>query len=695
MDIGKEAILRAASGSPSATSSASWRSTRRPTGSSRPRRWGTVGDVEARIAGIKADGQTNIIAGLTAAVESLEGVQARAAPHRAPDRWLVHQRQYDEILARMKAAGITLSAVGAGGGGASVPGELAEPRRRALLDAARPGLDPGHLPEGDPEVAGAAIIEEAVLPGPDVGLADPTGLEDDGSRSCWATTARPSSPRPSRCSSRPRRSRSLPNGSTAGGAVAWTSDATGRWARDWMGWDGFARFFRQPVAWTFPGEETGGIEARFDSAAGSTHLHVESVESDGSPRDFYETTAVVVGPDLEPRNVALKPHRARRLRGIARRDRSRCLRDPGHQTRPGTTPLGARSGWSHPPPPNTASWGPTSRSWPPCRAATGGSVVETPLDPWVHDLTATSRFTELWPLLLGHRPAALATHIALRRVSIGRREFAAAGAWSGASAGGALASPNGPRPGPACWPHASGPRPPGPGPRCAPMRSRSRRGDAGGLHGRRRRAHACDAERALASGGAIRTRFRAGISPATAHAVRIDGTAPCRAGPPAPAAGDDTMARLRDAKRRARDVDIGDDPASRIGSKPVAGDSSTSSATGPSSMGRARPPSARAGAPAPTGEAADDDAGITMTATTGAQAGSGSRTHPRPSASGELVPNASVAMTSIAWGHGTSVVSIANVLSRRTSTRAPPTAEMVAPGSTMPVRRLERPDRRQ
>ena len=55
--------------------------------------------------------------------------------------------------------------------------------------------------------------------------------------------------------------------------------------------------------------------------------------------------------------------------------------------------------------------------------------MATPLDPWVHDLTAIGRFTELWPLLLVIALLLWPIDIALRRVSIGRREFASAGAW--------------------------------------------------------------------------------------------------------------------------------------------------------------------------------------------------------------------------------------------------------------------------
>src|SRR4029077_14908430 len=83
-----------------------------------------------------------------------------------------------------------------------------------------------------------------------------------------------------------------------GRSVAWTSDTTGHWAKDWVGWRGFSRFFSQLVSRTFPGEETGGIEARFDTHGGKTTLHVESVASCASLRDFYATTATIVGPTL-------------------------------------------------------------------------------------------------------------------------------------------------------------------------------------------------------------------------------------------------------------------------------------------------------------------------------------------------------------------------------------------------------------
>jgi hypothetical protein len=214
-----------------------------------------------------------------------------------------------------------------------------------------------------------------------------------------------------------------------GRSVAWTSDSTGRWARDWLAWDGFSRFFSQLVSWTFPGEETGGIEAVFDTVGGKTTLHVESVEPDGSPRDFYDTTAVVVGPDLEPADVPL----VQVAPGVYEAGLGEI--DPGAyairvtQTRPGTSPLGRTVGLVAPTAAEYRVLGANEPFLTSLRTATGGNVVETPLDPWRHDLVATSRSTDLWPFLLVLALLLWPLDIALRRVSVGRREFAAARAW--------------------------------------------------------------------------------------------------------------------------------------------------------------------------------------------------------------------------------------------------------------------------
>ena len=62
-------------------------------------------------------------------------------------------------------------------------------------------------------------------------------------------------------------------------------------------------------------------------------------------------------------------------------------------------------------------------------SATGGTEITTPLEPWIHDLRTTATSTDLWPWLLVLALILWPLDIALRRVMIGRREFVAAGGW--------------------------------------------------------------------------------------------------------------------------------------------------------------------------------------------------------------------------------------------------------------------------
>ena len=144
--------------------------------------------------------------------------------------------------------------------------------RRALLQRGQPVQHPGHLPEGDAAGLRPADRRGAVLPDPDGCLADPARARRGVARRSSATTARRPSRRPRRCWYRTATIPLLAQWQYGlGRSVAWTSDATGRWAKAWLGWQGFSRFFSQAVAWTFPGEETGGIDASFVVRGAAEH----------------------------------------------------------------------------------------------------------------------------------------------------------------------------------------------------------------------------------------------------------------------------------------------------------------------------------------------------------------------------------------------------------------------------------------
>ncbi len=516
VDIGKEAILRAAAalterdelGVVGFNEVAHWVVRTQPLGS--------ISDLQGQIAGIRADGQTNIYAGLDQAVQSLEKTAAtRRHIILLTDGWST-SGQYDAILAKMKADGITLSTVGAGGGANPFLEQLARQGGGRFYAAANPSSIPDIFLKETQQVSGQQIVEETFFPiqtssspilrGLDAGLPQLRGYNGTTIKAAAQSILVTSRDDPLLASWQYGLGRS----------VAWTSDSTGRWAKDWVGWSGFNRFFSQLVSWTFPGEETGGIEATFETTGNTTGLHVESVESDGSPRDFYSTSASIVGPDLEPRTVNL----VQIAPGVYTAPLGEI--DPGayavriSQTRPGTSPLGRTIGLVAPTSAEYRQLGADEPFMASLRAATGGCVVTTAKDPWIHDLASTSQFTELWPLLLLLALLLWPLDIALRRMSFGRRELVAARGW------------------------------------------------VGGI-GRRRRAAAprtATAEGLLAASGRVRSsEARSAIRGSAAPPAAVAPSAPPTTPTPSPGAtasatpaeAPDTMARLHDAKRRARD----------------------------------------------------------------------------------------------------------------------------------------------
>ncbi|HET7182978.1 MAG TPA: VWA domain-containing protein [Candidatus Limnocylindrales bacterium] len=431
VDIGKEAILRAAAalsakdelGVVAFDDSAHWVVQTQPLGN--------VTDLEGAIGGIQPLGTTNIFAGLTQAVDSLEKVSAtRRHIILLTDGWS-RSGEYTDILAKMKADGITLSTVGAGGGANPFLQDLATQGGGRFYAATNPASIPDIFLKETQQVAGQQIVEEPFFP---IQTSDSPiihGLEDGLPRLLgYDGTTLKSAAQQVLVSTRDDPILAQWQYGL-GRSVAWTSDSTGRWAKNWVGWSGFTRFFSQLVSWTFPGEETAGIEARFETLDGRTRLHVESVEADGSPRDFYQTFASVVGPDLAAHDVTLDQVAP----GVYEQDLGEI--DSGAyairitQTRSGAAPLGRTVGLVEPVAAEYRILGVNVPFLAALRSATGGKEVVLATDPWVHDLKLTSSFTELWPWLLVLALLLWPLDVALRRVSLGRRELRDARAWAG------------------------------------------------------------------------------------------------------------------------------------------------------------------------------------------------------------------------------------------------------------------------
>ena len=432
VDIGKEAIIRAASamsasdqlGVVAFDESAHWVVKTAPLGG--------IADLQGQIGGITANGQTNISAGLDQAVRSLEQTSAtRRHIILLTDGWST-SGQYDQILAQMKADGITLSTVGAGGGANPFLAQLAARGGGRYYAAANPAQIPDIFVKETQQVSGQQIVEEPFYPvltshSPIVDNLDvkafPQLLGYDGTTAKAAAQTVLVTGRDDPLLAQWQYG--------LGRSVAWTSDATGRWAKTWIAWSGFSPFFANLVAWTFPGEESGGIDASFTERGGHEYLRVESTNTDRSPRDFYATSAVLVGPDLSPADVALSQVAPGVYEAPLASLGSGAYAVRVTQTKPGAAPLGRTLGLVAPIAAEYRLLGTNQALLATIRAATGGRELATPAQAWTHDLAMTTRTTPLWPWLLVLALLLWPLDVALRRVSLGRRELRDARAWLG------------------------------------------------------------------------------------------------------------------------------------------------------------------------------------------------------------------------------------------------------------------------
>jgi uncharacterized membrane protein len=528
VDIGKEAILRAVSalterdefGVVAFNENAHWVVNVAPLGA--------AGDIEQQIGTIHPEGQTNIFAGLSEAVASLENVSAtRRHIVLFTDGWS-SSGEYEDLLRRMQAAGITLSTVGAGGGGAGdFLSGLAERGGGRYYAAIDPASIPDIFLKETQQVSGQQIVEEDFFPiltssspilrGLEDGLPQLRGYNGTTAKSAAQTVLVSSRDDPVLAQWQYGLGRS----------VAWTSDAQGRWALNWVGWTGFNKFFSQMVSWTFPGEESGGMEAEFVQNGDQTTLRLQSIESDGSPRNFFDTAVNITDPDLslleglkliqtapgvyEIDLGALKPG-AYAMRFV--------------QTKPGATPLARTVMLVAPTPAEYRLLGTNERLLAALRGATDGREVLDPADPWKHDLGTTTAATDMVPWLLLLALLLWPLDVGIRRVSIARGDLALARAWTAAR-----------------WRAWRG-----------PARRTQQVGDMLAAKGRAGGA----ATRAALLRPTEEAPNATGAPRATAEPRTTPKAEPTTPSPTEPQAPGETLARLREAKQRAHDREARD-----------------------------------------------------------------------------------------------------------------------------------------
>ncbi len=405
------------------------------------------GLVVNRVGSIRADGGTDIYAGVKAAADVLPDDDSTLRHIVLLTDGMSDRTGIPELVTRLNQDyGITLSAVAVGtDADTQLLQLLAQNGSGAYHLAADPSTIPSIFAEEVSLATRSYIIEEEFFPeqiSPSPILAGITSAP--ALLGYVGTTAKDSAQTILISSQKDPILAAWQYG--LGKAVAWTSDATGRWAKRWVSWDQYARFWAQVVRFTIGEGTRSNVTARIARQGERAAITVEAQSESGAYLNGLEMQVSVVAPDGSAQTTTLRQVAPGRYAGTFEltAEGAYLIRmagtDPA-QTGGPEAAIAETAGWvlSYSPEYQTLAADPSFLAR--LAALTGGAVVGDDLSViYKHDLQAPSRPSQpVWPILLTLAASLLPLDIAVRRLVVTRYDVQRA--WQRARGWWALHAP--------------------------------------------------------------------------------------------------------------------------------------------------------------------------------------------------------------------------------------------------------------
>jgi uncharacterized membrane protein len=213
-----------------------------------------------------------------------------------------------------------------------------------------------------------------------------------------------------------------------GKAVAFTSDASGRWARNWLTWSGFASFWNQVISYASSPVDSSNIELDMGSDNGANTISVNARNEAGETLNSFETTANIVSQDGRTQKVQLEQT------GPGKYQAKIDALAPGSYTISvsGTNPDSDESifetfGWSQ-------SYSPEyipvlNQTTSTAQISPLASMIDNPKQIFAHNLEINNSIQPVWQRLLLFAAILLVLDIAVRRIKISSRDVAKRWEW--------------------------------------------------------------------------------------------------------------------------------------------------------------------------------------------------------------------------------------------------------------------------
>jgi Mg-chelatase subunit ChlD len=208
-----------------------------------------------------------------------------------------------------------------------------------------------------------------------------------------------------------------------GRVVAWTSDAKGQWASQWVAWADFARFWSQALRWATASGTGGALQPQITLEGGLAHLTVDATTPAGQYLNDLQTSAVIVAPDNITSTVTLRQTAAGRYEATtpATQEGAYLVRVAAAGD---NVNLSATLGVVVPYSPEYKGDVTGSDLMPRLAGLTEGRTLalDDPAASFLHNLPGVRATTPLWPLLLLLAILLLPFDIGVRRVAVSRSD---------------------------------------------------------------------------------------------------------------------------------------------------------------------------------------------------------------------------------------------------------------------------------
>jgi hypothetical protein len=215
-----------------------------------------------------------------------------------------------------------------------------------------------------------------------------------------------------------------------GRSVAFTSDASGRWARSWVSWDGFPTFWSNLVRWTISEGRESILESLVTFEGDQAQLTVDALNPDGTFINNLELEANVIFPSGDISQVRFHQTSPGQYTSHFTPDTEGAyLIHIAGTAEGGDSEIGQTLGWVLGYSPEYRQLEPDGSLLDQMSDITGGRLLAASPSEWApekafeHDLPVQSAARPIWPLLLLLAVVLLPIDIAARRLVVTRSDL--------------------------------------------------------------------------------------------------------------------------------------------------------------------------------------------------------------------------------------------------------------------------------